>query len=146
MILEKYFIDPDGNVIHVTDTHISTVISDPERFSVTRDWINRVYDKHGEKIGSENKARAEILIQLFKDGFIRVRYDGKFDRWVFQMHTLTEKNKELLISFAQTALSKGIFGKKYYPHADVSVLDSNGRTVMESLFGDIGRCNHLTKE
>ena len=141
MFILKFFIDPSGEVVNVVDTHIVTVITNPERFNVTKDWVNKVYEKYDERIGTENKAREEILVKLFKDGWIRVRYHRKYDYWMFQMHELTTEKKELLSAFTATAMSSGINGEQYYQNADVYALDYTGKMVLKSKFGDVGRGN-----
>ena len=69
-----YFITPfRGRVIYVPLNHISLVICHPEKFNLNFDYIKTVYEKYGEKIGLEGKARREILSGLIDHGFIRIR-------------------------------------------------------------------------
>ncbi len=47
-----YFIHPyAGQVIYVPHSHISLVISNPEKFRVNFEFIKTIYEKYGEKIG-----------------------------------------------------------------------------------------------
>jgi hypothetical protein len=69
-----YFIHPcEGQVIYVPHSHISLVISNPEKFNLNFDYIKTIYERYGEKIGSEGKARREILLHMIDQGFIRIR-------------------------------------------------------------------------
>jgi hypothetical protein len=69
-----YFIHPyRGQVIYVPHSHISLVISNPEKFHLNFDYIKAIYEKYDERIGLEGKARREILIHLINQGFIRIR-------------------------------------------------------------------------
>jgi hypothetical protein len=69
-----YFIHPcEGQVIYVPHSHISLVISNPEKFDLNFDYIKTIYEKYGEKIGLEGRARREILLNLIDQGFIRIR-------------------------------------------------------------------------
>jgi hypothetical protein len=69
-----YFIHPHGGqVIYVPHSHISLVISNPEKFNLNFDYIKTIYEKYGEKIGLEGRARREILLHLIDNGFIRIR-------------------------------------------------------------------------
>jgi hypothetical protein len=60
-------------VIYVPHSHISLVISHPEKFHLNFDSIKAIYDKYEEKIGLEGTARREILLDLIDQGFIRIR-------------------------------------------------------------------------
>jgi len=69
-----YFIHPyKGQVIYVPRSHISLVISHPEKFHLSFDYIKTIYKKYEEKIGLEGRARREILLHLIDRGFIRIR-------------------------------------------------------------------------
>jgi hypothetical protein len=69
-----YFIHPyKGQVIYVPRSHISLVISHPEKFHLSFDYIKIIYKKYEEKIGLEGRARREILLDLIDQGFIRIR-------------------------------------------------------------------------
>jgi hypothetical protein len=69
-----YFIHPyKGQVVFVPHSHISLVISNPEKFHLKLDYIKTIYEKYDEKIGLEGMARQEILLHLIDRGFIRIR-------------------------------------------------------------------------
>lgn len=52
------------------------VISSPEKFGLTREYIEEQYEAYGEKIGTEGKARENIIRKLMFAGFTRIRKYG----------------------------------------------------------------------
>jgi hypothetical protein len=99
-----FFISPTGDIIHVSDCHIATVIRDPETFGLTREEIEASYEEYGERVGVEGKARREILLRIIADGWIRIRrYPNK--HWSVTVESLTPANQELLRDWARKMLS-----------------------------------------
>jgi hypothetical protein len=71
---KAYFIRTDsGEMMPVPHSHIALVISRPERFGLSAEFVRAVYAKHGERMGLEGKARVEILRWLIDKGFMRLR-------------------------------------------------------------------------
>jgi len=68
-----FFLSPGGRLIHVPLNLISTVIADPEKFGLTTEEIQAVYDIHEEKVGVEGEARKELLLKVITQGWIRIR-------------------------------------------------------------------------
>jgi hypothetical protein len=69
-----YWIDPNGVIFDIgMGTHISKVISSPEKFATTKNNIIVCYKKYNEVLGVEGKARQEIIFNILKLGFIRIR-------------------------------------------------------------------------
>ncbi len=68
MINTAYWISPKGEIIPVSgpsgSCHIQAVINNPQTFGLDLDYIKDVYDKHNEELGSEGKAREEIILGL----------------------------------------------------------------------------------
>ena len=50
-----FFLSQTEDLIHVPLHHISTVIADPERFRLTKEEIQSIYEMHGERIGVEGE-------------------------------------------------------------------------------------------
>jgi len=74
-----FFLSPSGDLVHVPQNHISTVIADPETFRLTKEEIQTVYDRHGEQMGVEGEPRKELLLRIVADGWIRLRrYPNKY--------------------------------------------------------------------
>jgi hypothetical protein len=68
-----FFLSPEGRVLHVPDTHIGTIIRDPEQFGLTMEEIEAAYLRHGERVGTEGEARQEILLKVIEKGWLRLR-------------------------------------------------------------------------
>lgn len=118
-----YWISPKGRVAEVTgDTHIGLVIKFPEKFGLTTDEIRGIYDKYGEKMGLEGKAREEIIKDLVNQGWIRVR-KYRNAGYSVTISRLTKKVKDILFSWADKLINKGIGGSKETDkYSDVNIL------------------------
>lgn len=65
--------------------HIGLICQYPEIFNLSLDFIKKVYNEFGEKIGFEGKAREVLIKQVSKDGWIRIRHYGRpRDYWSIQ--------------------------------------------------------------
>lgn len=98
-----FFLSQTGDLIHVPHNHISTVIADPERFGLTEEEIQFVYDKYEEPLGLEGQARREILLQIIADGWIRIRrYPNR--HWSVTASSVSPTVQELLQGWAARTL------------------------------------------
>ncbi|MEJ2727375.1 MAG: hypothetical protein P8185_02500 [Deltaproteobacteria bacterium] len=123
-----YFIHPyKGQVIYVAHSHISLVISHPEKFHLNFDYIKAIYEKYGEKIGLEGRARREILLHLIDQGFIRIR---KYkNHWKVNVKDLyVDDTAVFLHRWAKTVIATT---KDY--HIEVIVEQRNGVVVKTDL-------------
>ena len=59
-----FFISPKGQIVDTEINHIATIIANPKKFGLTKDYIQTVYDKYNEKVNVEGKAREEIIKNL----------------------------------------------------------------------------------
>ena len=85
-------------------SHIKFIINNPEKFCLTTKVINEVYTKYNERIGFEGKAREEIIKNVLKYGWIRVRhYFGDKDYWSIQFDEW-ELRKKYVKSFLEWAI------------------------------------------
>lgn len=100
-----------GNKIYNLNgrTHIDFVFANLDKFDMTREDINAYYKKHNEKLGQEGKAREEIILELVKKGWIRIRkynvmgteyWSIGFDYW--------RRRKKTVINFVLWAISEGV--------------------------------------
>lgn len=128
---EGFWIAPSGDIIPVPKLHINMVLEHPEKFRLTKKQIQEVYEKHKEPVGLEGKARAEIMSDLIKEGWIRVRYFPRNDSFTVQLNKLNERNKNHLYAFASEAI-KGIEGSKFHPNGELKIMDLNA-DVLETL-------------
>jgi hypothetical protein len=54
-------------------THIKDICSEPERFGLNKNELNEGYKTFGEQFGQEGCASSRIMLNLFRQGWIRVR-------------------------------------------------------------------------
>ena len=97
-----FWISPDGQYHRVQTSHIAAVLSEPEKFRCTREQLLEVYQRHGEPIGLEGRARWEIIRGLIlPQGWIRARrYFTKHDeRWSFTVQRYDDRIRSLIIGF-----------------------------------------------
>ena len=109
---QAYWISPSGKIVETTSTnHISAVIAAPEKFGYTRNKIQAIYDKHGEALGREANAREEIIVDLVKKGWIRVR---KYANQGYSVNVpkMSNRIKDHLTDWADKLINKGINGVK----------------------------------
>lgn len=135
-----YWISPRGKIFKDSNTtHIRQVVANPKVFGVDKDWIESIYKKHNEPIGTEGDAREEILMVLFKKGYIRVRlYINKF--WSITLYGFDRKAKKSLSAWAEEAKKDKSAGK----FMDVKILDlKSDRMIDEYTVNDISHDEHL---
>lgn len=72
--LRKFFVQ--GEAYIVSNSHIQSVLANPELFGFTREELTTCFHNHGERIGWEGKARNEILVETFRRGWIRARIES----------------------------------------------------------------------
>lgn len=87
---DAYWIDPDGEIYEVDQKHITSIVTDPEYFGLTKAYITKVYKKHKEPVGGEGNAREEIMAALIAMGWVRARYVRGDDSWTFQVRSKTD--------------------------------------------------------
>jgi hypothetical protein len=80
------WISPTGRTIPVEYLHITEIINSPELFGYTLAEIRIIHDKFNEPLGSEANARNEIMSDLIRKGWIRIRYVSKHDSWTVQLN------------------------------------------------------------
>jgi len=97
---DAFWISPDGKLIPVKLTHIQTITNFPEAFGLTKDVIKKKYEKYGEPLNFEGKARQEIMEGLINKGWVRIRYIPKDDSYSIELNKLTKKNKDYLLIWA----------------------------------------------
>lgn len=104
----RWWISPEAEIVSVqTSTHISEIISFPEKFGLTREEIEETYQKHGERLGLEGKAREEIMQKVMSQGWIRAR-DGN---GLYLETSNLSRYKDTIYSAIKTFLSENLIGK-----------------------------------
>jgi hypothetical protein len=138
-----YWVDPYGTVIPLTaDRHIIEIIENPEKFGLTTKEIEAVYKKHKEPIGTEGNAREEIMAELIKQGWGRVRYISRNDAFIYQIFVLNKRQKENIYDWAKLVIKNG--GASKYAGITISEISPRGGitqgtledVVRYTIFGD----------
>jgi len=85
MRYDAFFISPAGEIIPVPVRHIVAIAKDPGLFELTDDYIKRIYKKHNENVGWEGYARNEIILDLLKKNWVRLRFFCRSGTWRLQI-------------------------------------------------------------
>ena len=104
-----FWISPKGEITGSMKSHISQVIQAPEKFGLTREYIKDKYDRYGEKLGLEGKAREEIMKEIFDAGFTRIRKYGN-SGWTVDTGKADKRFKQRITKWAEKITEKGIDG------------------------------------
>lgn len=102
--MTAYWINSRGQILDIgAEKHITQVIRNPEKFGVTKEYIDARYAEHGEMVGTEGKAREEIMKEVMKKGFIRIRLYKQF--WSIQAWDLDRRAYKALEKWAEQAIA-----------------------------------------
>ena len=135
-----YWINKRGKILDIgLGTHIDQVVKSPKSFGLTDQYVRKTYEKFGEPVGQEGKAREQIMLELIKDGFIRIRL-VKNQFWIINAHKWTPQVKKALSAWAEDA--KDVKGAgKFMPVKIVT----NFETVNKYDVNDIYYEKHLSE-
>jgi hypothetical protein len=98
------FISPVGENSFVQSSHINTVINNPGLFGLTLKEIQKKYDDYSEPLGIEGKAREELLKQIIRTGWIRLRrYTNR--QWSVTVDKYSGSNKHHVRAWATEIMS-----------------------------------------
>jgi len=139
-----YFISPKGEVIYCPMKHINMITKYPEKFGLNKEFIEFIHKQYKEKIGQEGKARTQILISLFKEGWIRIRrYGDNF--WSINLNKLTNKTKSFLQKWAKVIL-KGTSDFKEYDKEMIVKIDQENKKIETSNISSIANSDKFITE
>lgn len=140
MAHNAYWINKRGKILDIgLGTHIDQVVKSPKSFGLTDRYVKNTYEKYGEPVGQEGKAREQIMLELIKDGFIRIRF-VKNQFWIVNAHKWTPQVKKALSAWAEDA--KDVRGAgKFMPVKIVT----NFETVNQYDVNDLYYEKHLTE-
>lgn len=115
------FLSPQGEYVPMEGgSHISTIIANPERFGFTKEHIEETYEKYGENMGREGKAREELIVDATKNGWMRVAHNAVNDRFTINVWELNGKAKSNLKRFAEK-LSRGKLDNQKHQYSEVFI-------------------------
>jgi len=114
-----YWIDKFGRIIDSSnDKHIHQIIENPREFGFKPGQVEDIFKKHNERIGTEGKAREEIIEEVLKNGLIRVRlYPNSY--WSVTLYDWNRYKSIRIKKWANKAKKEKTAGK-YMP---VKILD-----------------------
>jgi hypothetical protein len=125
-----YWISPIGELVAVGKTHIDEVIDYPKFFGYTDEKIKALYKKYKEPMRLEGKARNDIVHDLIRKNWIRIRYDHGDDCYHIEIWQLTKPQKDHLQAWA-CGLSE-INDKRKYSQAGI-IENSTGEIKLISV-------------
>ncbi len=106
--IEAYWISPDGKIYPVEKTHIQAVAENPKRYGTTLGIVKQEFEKYGEVFPfQEHKARRNILTEIIKMGWIRLRLELKSATWTAETWEWNKREKEALEIWLNFMKNKG---------------------------------------
>ena len=106
--VSAYWISPKGKILPMDNSfHIQEVINNPPAFGYSEKEIVDLYDSYGEEIGVEGKAREDIMQDLFKDGWFRIRNYNRPDRWIINVSNISKKAKDIIRFWSKKMIDIG---------------------------------------
>lgn len=126
-----FFISPKGEILYTPLTHIQMVIRYPEKFGMNRDFIDHIHMMYGERVGQEGKAREQILLSLFKQGWIRLRRYRQF--WTINVTSLTSKIKGYIQKWASMLMKGKLDYQEDDPYIDVKIVQDSGKVTTSNV-------------
>lgn len=138
-----YWISPRGEIIDVRTKHITEIITNPEKFGLNREFIEHVHAFYKEKIGTEGKAREQIMLSLFNQGWIRLRRYKNF--WSVNVKKLAGKTKDFVSQWAKIII-KGYHGFQEHDYRIDVKIDQKGKKIKTVELQDIAASNKFISE
>ncbi len=110
-----YWIDRNGIIVDVSmSKHIAFIISNPELFGYSKKDLYEIYQKHAERMGLEGRQREEIILSVYKLGWIRIRYYDRNDLWSIQCDNYKVR-KKIIDRFIEI----GVYGESIIKGYDI---------------------------
>jgi hypothetical protein len=95
MQLEAFWYK-NGKLFEMSDSkHIQFIVKNPEKFGISKDRINDIYNKYNEPIGFEGKAREELIKEVASNGWIRIRHYSRPDYWSIQFDKWSIRKRDV---------------------------------------------------
>ena len=133
--MKAFWVSPTGKTTDVPITHIQSILDNPADFGLTKDGVREVYEKYGERVGTEGEARGAVMTDLMKLGWIRIRHIPRQDRWTIQTYNFSKREKNNTWDWLQNALSENLANR----YADVNILIIKSSRVITSSFSDLSK-------
>jgi hypothetical protein len=95
-----FWVSPHGEAIRVTGDHISAVIANPKVYGYTKEKLEEIFKKHGEEMHVEDKAKEEIILDMMRRRWIRLReFYGRNDFIRLLVQKLDRKTIDRITDF-----------------------------------------------
>ena len=130
---DAYWLSPKGEIMPVDMRHILLIASNPERFGLSKEYIESIKEKYGARaLYGEGDAREEVMLKLMSQGWVRIRKvngrQGSF--WTIQLDTGGSRNvprlqKNLIVDWAMSMMKSDEKRKR----DDVRVLNQKGELI-----------------
>ena len=132
------WVSPKGE-IHKVVRHVDYIHDNLKDFGMTEKDYQDLYAKYGEKTGTEGKARAEMITNALKKGWMRVREVGNYG-FSIEIWELDSYAKDMLFDWAVKMFDMKV-GKYTQANIHILQLEQAGRpkpqwlieTTMEKL-------------
>jgi hypothetical protein len=103
-----YWISPEGKIMSLGHGyHIDSILKDPEKFGFTEEKLEEIYAKHGETLGTEGKAREEVMIDAMNRGWIRIRRYNRPDFYSIQTGRFGKSFQRRLADWVMNMIQSG---------------------------------------
>ena len=107
---KAYWLSPSAKFINVDSTHIDVILKNPKVFNLDVKEIDAIAKKHGGKqeLRDGGKARDEIMTNLLKQGWVRIRkVEARGNEfWTIQLETgmgtrISGRTKNVVVKWAE---------------------------------------------
>ena len=122
--MKAFWITPKGKTIELTGKHIEAIRTNAATFGLTEQGIKETYERFGEHIGQEAKARELIIKNLIHKGYIRIREYKRFG-WSVNVNRVTHQIERKLQDWAFDQIKAG--SDRY---AEVKIDSPNGINIL----------------
>ena len=125
-----YWISPNNHFFTV-EQHIFSVCDFPKRFGTSESATRMVFEAYGEVYRSEQRAREEIIKELVRVGWIRLRnyVRAHNDYWSVNLPSLQPVHLARLCVFMQQVYADS----KSYAPVNISAVDGRLETTVDQL-------------
>jgi len=107
--MPAFWIDKLGKITDTKDNHITEIVTNPKKFGFTKEEVVSTFEKYGEKMPSEGKARRELIDTAIGRGFIRLR-QYRNSHWSITIAKMDKRTRSLITDWAKKIIGKGIHG------------------------------------
>lgn len=121
----SFWISPSGVIIATdADKHINMITSDPQKFGLSKEYVEEVFARYNEPMDHEGKAREEIIENILQDGWIRIRKYPRPGYYGVTINFMSAQKRRALKAWAHRMLTTGIDGEKEPDReAEVRIVD-----------------------